>query len=437
MIAWSLRRASWILAALSLSAFAGFGRAQSVSDRRSDYLDQARSVNDIAAQKIEADVRATLRATQRMMFSEPAKAIERLKQTLAMLTDDTVLSESRRATLIRVVKDRIRVAQGVPSQDNTADVRRAEVAGRQAGQDQQNAADRDVQNTLRTIRQLQQDGRTAEARQLAADLAHRYPDNAAAQAASRAAAAADRVAGNQGVRRQAQERVASALTDVDRSNMPPSGDVEFPKDWKEKTARRKKYAGVQLSPKEKAILQALAAPVSVNFSNSTFETAIDYLSTLSNQPIIVDKGALKDADISYDAPVNFKLKNVSLRTVLRKMLSDYGLAYVIKDQTIFVTTAAKAKEMMVVRSYPIGDLITANGGQGLNPLAWGLAPGLTQAQMQQNVNGIIEMIQSTIEPDSWKANGGAGSIAFYAPTMSLVVRQSAEVHAMMGGGFSH
>ena len=430
------------LAALSLSLIVAIpqpARAQSTGDRRGDYLDQVRSMNDVAAQKIEFEVRNTLRATQRLMFSDPAKALERLKQTLAMLQNDTVLSEGRRATLIRVVKDRIRVAQAGPDTTTSADSRKAQVAGRQAEQAQDKAVDQSVQRSLENIRKLQQDGKTAEASRQAAELARNNPDNPAAQAASRQAAALDRMAGDRGTRRAQQDRFASTMNDIDRSAIPPAGDVDFPKDWKERSERRKKYRGVQLTTKEKAILQALAAPVSVNFQGSTFETAIDYLSTLSNQPIIVDKAALKDADIGYDAPVNFKLKNVSMRTVLRKLLGEFGLAYVVKDQAILITTAQRAKEMMVVRAYPIGDLVTGLGGiGGLNPLQFGpvLGQALNQQQMGQNVNGIISMIQSGVEPDSWKVNGGGGTIVYDPLTMSLIVKQSAEVHAMMGGGMS-
>lgn len=443
-----------VLAALSLSLVMAAplsAPAQSTGDRRGDYLDQVRNMNDVAAQKIESEVRSTLRATQRLMFSDPAKALERLKQTLAMLQDDSVLSEGRRATLIRVVKDRIRVAQAGPDTSMPDGAKKAQANGmpdgakkaqaisRQAAQAQDSAADQSVQKSLENIRRLQQDGKTAEASRQAADLARHNPDNPAAQAASRQASALDRVAGERGTRREHQDRFASTMTDIDRSATPPAGDVDFPKDWKERSERRKKYRGVQLTTKEKAILQALGASVSVNFQGSTFETAIDYLSTLSNQPIIVDKAALKDADIGYDSPVNFKLKNVSMRTVLRKLLGEFGLAYVVKDQAILITTAQRAKEMMVVRAYPIGDLVSGIGGiGGLNPLQFGpvLGQALNQQQLTQNVNGIISMIQSSVEPDSWKVNGGGGTIAYDPLTMSLLVKQSAEVHALMGGGIS-
>jgi hypothetical protein len=43
------------------------------------------------------------------------------------------------------------------------------------------------------------------------------------------------------------------------------------------------------------------------------------------------------------------------------------------------------------------------------------------------------MIQTSVDPQSWQANGGNGSIVFNAPSMSLIIKQSAEVHALLGG----
>jgi hypothetical protein len=125
---------------------------------------------------------------------------------------------------------------------------------------------------------------------------------------------------------------------------------------------------------------------------------------------------------------------MSLRTALRKFLGDNGLTYVIKDEAIYVTTPRRAREMMETRAYYMGDLVAGVGPFG-NGVRWG--PQVAQAQMMENANQIMQLVRSSIDPDSWAPNG-AGSIAFDPITMSLVVRQSAEVHAMlkssMGGG---
>ena len=41
---------------------------------------------------------------------------------------------------------------------------------------------------------------------------------------------------------------------------------------------------------------------------------------------------------------------------------------------------------------------------------------------------LINLIVTTIAPDSWKQNGGKGSISFYARNPALIIRQTGEVH---------
>ena len=52
---------------------------------------------------------------------------------------------------------------------------------------------------------------------------------------------------------------------------------------------------------------------------------------------------------------------------------------------------------------------------------------------QQNVAELISLIEATIEPDSWTARGGNGSISYFSKLKVLVVRQRAEVHHQIGG----
>lgn len=56
-------------------------------------------------------------------------------------------------------------------------------------------------------------------------------------------------------------------------------------------------------------------------------------------------------------------------------------------------------------------------------LAGGAAVGAQQ---------LIELIVNTISPDSWRQNGGQGSITFYPHNPALVVRQTSETHEQVG-----
>ncbi|HEY4259172.1 MAG TPA: hypothetical protein VGM98_03385 [Schlesneria sp.] len=45
---------------------------------------------------------------------------------------------------------------------------------------------------------------------------------------------------------------------------------------------------------------------------------------------------------------------------------------------------------------------------------------------------LIELIVNTIAPDSWRQNGGEGSISFYPYNPALVIRQTSETHEQVG-----
>jgi general secretion pathway protein D len=241
--------------------------------------------------------------------------------------------------------------------------------------------------------------------------------------------------------------LASGYDDIDKSATLPSGDIEYPKDWQERTKGR--TTAVQLTTKERSILQALNATISVNFRNSKLEDVIEYLQTYTGQPILLDREGMKDLEISYETAVTLNLKGVTVRTVLRKILADVGMSYVIKDETIQATSAQKAREMMTVRRYYVGDLLAGmstlgnyNGPQGV----WNTgifpngfrAPGLNpQLQAMRNMEGVkqlIDLVQGSVDPQSWQANGGGGTVTFHAASMSLIIKQSAEVHALLGSG---
>ena len=200
-----------------------------------------------------------------------------------------------------------------------------------------------------------------------------------------------------------------------------------------------------MSAKEKLILQALNSPITVNFRNSKLEDVIEYLQTYTGQAILLDREGMKDAEISYDTGITLNVKGVTVRTVLRKILGDLGMTYVIKDETIQATSAQKAREMMVVRRYYVGDLLANMGGlepfgspqagfwnRGIQPGAlqnfggFPFAPVSNQLQAMkkmESVKQLMELVQSSVDPQTWQGSGGNGTITFHAPSMSLIIKQ--------------
>jgi hypothetical protein len=404
--------------------------------QKKEDLDRIGAIATVAGQKAENDVRVAINGA--MTSKSREKAVEILTGARNKVENNQALPEARRASLVKMLNARIKAfeAEPDPKAMTQGEIDKAiRTYSDRIEDDKKKAEQKRLQDSLKELLDLQANGKLEAARAKAKELAREFPGNPAAQASYTTMSSIDTLVALRTIRNDKEKGFDNAIRSVDRSAVIPKGDVEFPKDWKEKSLKRlKTYGPIKLSPKEQAIVAALSRPISVDFKGDRFEDVMQYLSTLINQPILLDRGDLKDASIDYETPVNLSVKNVTLRTILRKILGEYGLTYMVKDETIQVVSMAKARETMVIRAYPVGDLLGVGGGPG-DPLTNFFGPGIGQIQRMQNAANLLRMIQSTVDPNSWQINGGPGTIAFDYATMSLVVKNSAEVHAMIGGGY--
>ena len=395
----------------------------------SDLLEQYKKQQEIAAQKAESDVNAAVNEAQRLLAADPAQSVDTLRKALTRLEADTALSAARREALARMLRDRIRGGQVEADKATARGEPKVSQAAAKAAAERQAADQEKVNRTLQSIQVLQREGKNAEAARLADDLLKQYPNQLASQANTRITSTTDVLAAARNNRADAGGRNVATLIGVDRSAMPPRGDVDFPPDWKERVAKRTTLNGPQLTSTEKAIMKALATPISVNYKDARLEDIIQDLSDKLGQPILLDRTSLQEAQVTTDSPSSLTIKNAASRSVLRKVLGDLGLTYIVKNEAIQVITPERAAKEMTVKTYYIGDLLQggmfAQSGIRFNP--W-----LDQIQAMQNVMSIIQMVE-TIDPGSWQKNGGQGSITFNVAAMALVIKQTAELHNMLGG----
>jgi len=206
-----------------------------------DLLDQARRMNQVAVLQVEADTKLALREAERLAGTESAKAVEKLQQLLATLEADQKLAPERRDTLVRVVKDRIRVAQTATDTAavaaEQAKARAVAEVARKAEDDKRAAESNQVKAGLTAISNLRKEGKIAEANQKARDLLQNYPQSLAVQILNGVNTMTDQLASAVEIRKEKEAGVVIAMRDIDRSAILPKGDIEFPKDWKEKTER--------------------------------------------------------------------------------------------------------------------------------------------------------------------------------------------------------
>jgi hypothetical protein len=374
------------LCVTTLLGFAGRTAAQS-----RDPLPEVRERLKIERQRLDKEVREGRMQAYRLLRSDPEESVAILKRLVGMLRQDVAVSEETRELLLKTLQRDIDNVRALASIRRTSEpaAAAARIEARRTPDPRVGSDQRSVHDTAAgRIREMQ--ARTGELH----DLRDRRGD-----------------------------RLTGTMAQVDKSAVPAGSDYELPADWKEKSKRRSER--IQLTETEKAILDALQKLLKVDYNAETLQSVIDDLSRQMGQNIVIDKRSLEEANVTYDTPITLRFnKPVTARTALKRVLADVGLTYVIRNETIEVTTPARAREMMTTRTYYIGDLIG---------IASPMLPAIVnEFQMIQAIGIIINQIQG-IDPESWQGRGGPGAIAFDPVRMALIIKQSAEVHYMLNG----
>jgi hypothetical protein len=416
---------------LLLIFFAGLGAAAWAAGNLQavDPLDDIRRREKIAAEVLEADIKAALEEAKKLEAADPAKAARTLKYLLVRLESDTVLPVERRKTHEKILTERIKALEVLATRSPVD-------AGKKPDPVKPPPRD-DLERELRQIRILREIGEHVEAARLADDLSRRHPDNAAVEAARRVTANALQLRDQARFIDEKSWKTALALREVDRSAVPIVGDIEYPKDWAEKSERRlKKYRDsmLNLTKKEAEILNILGSPTTkpLDFKGIPFEGMLDYFADEFKLPLIIDRNALKDLNIDYETTKIFARmpKGVTVRTALRAALADAGLTYLIKNEALYITTPDRAQSELVTRIYPIDDLIGPGSPFLLtNPFA----QQFRQLDEEARAQKLIDLIQGLVEPGSWKPNG-PGTIVYDPVRRVLVIKNTAEVINALGGG---
>ncbi len=167
----------------------------------------------------------------------------------------------------------------------------------------------------------------------------------------------------------------------------------------------------------------LEGRLSIEFIDTPLRDIISFLQEKSKMNFFLDKDA-------PDTSINIKLNDVPLSVILEYILPK-GLGYVVKDNIVHI-----AVEPLELRVYDVRDLlINLEDRQSLT------AQVVTTASEEgtvavgegkdtfDRVKEIINLITSTIEPESWLANDGRGLIAAREGMLGdIVVTHVVDVH---------
>ena len=169
--------------------------------------------------------------------------------------------------------------------------------------------------------------------------------------------------------------------------------------------------GEKTSP-EAAIRRALETRVRVEFDEVSLQDMCGAIGKQLGIPVVLDRRALDDEGLDLETPVSCSMNNARLRSFLDLMLSYNDLTWTIHREVLLITTTSAAQEMLETRVYDVTDLAAAS------------KPGHT------DLDSLVELITTTISPESWQDVGGGGSIAIIDEKgiQAIAIFQTSRIH---------
>lgn len=197
----------------------------------------------------------------------------------------------------------------------------------------------------------------------------------------------------------------------------------------------------------------------VTFEEAPLDQVVDWFRTTLNVNLVVAWQVLEPLSVTKDKGISMDVKEVRVSEALWLLLNEAGgadvpMAYQASGNTIIISTKEELNKEMIVKAYDVGDLLIrvprfegpsidlsqtqSAGGQGGGGQS--IFQDTNDDEQEDDTQGagataemlqLINLITQTIEPDSWNANGGQGSINSFRS--QIVVRNTVIVHQRLGG----
>jgi len=143
----------------------------------------------------------------------------------------------------------------------------------------------------------------------------------------------------------------------------------------------------------------------IQFKETPLGEAVAFLSAMSTLPITFDADTMVRLGITLHDPVTVELSEANVGRILQEVAARRGLVVVVENGQVLLTSPAAQREKLWHRPYSVSDL-TGNAASGMAELA--------------------EMVEQLVSPDSWRSNGGRGTIEPQGGSLKVV--QTAVVH---------
>ncbi len=330
-------------------------------------LDVAGTQSQVLARQLQTEVGRNQTEAHRVREQDPQQALELLQATRQKVADAQI-SDDARSQLLR------RLDVTIKETEKYFDEHRAEIE-----LDQQNKAvladvdrSREVKLKLQQktaelvndFNRLRDEQRYAEMEVVARRLYEMNPDEPVAQQVWMEAKFIRRTILNRQLNDLKEDSFVKQLYSTESSAVNPVSEdgheVDFDKHYWNQFVKDRKGTGDlgRRNERELEIERRLQTPVRLRYQNTPLSQVVDELSQLAGINIHLDPRGLSQEGVETDTPVTINFPNeISLKSALQLILTQFHLSYVIKDEVLQITSEQISKGDLIKKVYNVADLV--------------------------------------------------------------------------------
>ncbi len=259
------------------------------------------------------------------------------------------------------------------------------------------------------------------------------------------------------IRKERGVRFADLTVENYRASMPITDIITYPDDWPRISLGRGEPVAASETPENRRVLAALESQrIDTNFDNPLGDV-ISFLETVTSQNFDVNWTSLELLSIDEQTPVQLRLNNVPIQTVLDRIVEKISdplspAGWAVQDGIVQIASDEALRRNTSLVIYDIRDLLieipdyqdapdidlqnvlqnTGGGGGGQSPFDGDTNDDDEERDRQDRIDQIIDIIQSNVDFEGWQDNGGdTGFIQELSG--SLIIRNTPKNHREITG----
>ncbi len=259
------------------------------------------------------------------------------------------------------------------------------------------------------------------------------------------------------IRKERGNEFAKLTVDNYEASMPIADIITYPDDWPRISLGRGEPVAASETPENRRVLASLESQrIPVNFDNPLSDV-IAFLETVTGQNFDVNWTSLELLSIDEQTPVQLRLNNVPINTVLDRIVEKISdplspAGWAVQDGIVQIASDEALRRNTSLVIYDIRDLLieipdyqdapdidlqnvlqnTGGGGGGQSPFDGAQNDDNEERDRQDRIDQIIDIIQNNVDFEGWQDNGGdTGFIQELSG--SLIIRNTPKNHRAISG----